>query len=487
MSRVRSQRNESGVAMVTVLLVGMVLTVVTSMAAFSTIREIKSGTADRQGAEALSYAEAGIDRFLRFIRVENVTWHELIRAGCEDPGGLVVPPGVVGSGSFEATLKVYEPNAPTEADKSVPAACNSRATAPNDPTGQHFIITSQGTKSDAQRVVEQVVKISPLGLPIGIYAQAVEAGGTPNMVGISMFTEGHISGREKLQFKGTDPYYYMSDFFDGVGGGRLMTEHVPAGAHALQGIYLKQNGTTPEFPGLPSSPTKNCTANDKGVPTGNPGQSIWDSDGSLASGSISSGCTGQTGWPISSKFTPTIMDRIRPHRLTEQDHQALRDAAKTTGIYCAIGATTSCTRNGQPMTGMPATWQDGDLAPLFAAGNNNFVAYFDFLTGSTLTNQIKWHANVWGCNDTNPDLNKSVVIVTRRGGLEFQGAQVNGAFIMDGELTYSGNPTLNGAIISQSGFRITGNANFSLDPCWVKNMPGPFLPTSPTTWAEVDR
>ena len=477
----KRMRNQSGVAMVTVLLVGMVLTVVTTIAAFSTIKEIRSSTDDRNAAEALSYAEAGIDRFLRYIRVENVTWHKMIVAGCEKPGGLVLPPGVVGAGTYEATMKVYEPNPPSgnPADRMVPGACNYRASAPNDPTGQFFIITSKGVGASANRVVQQIIRISPLGLPIGIYAQAIEAGGTPNMSGISMFTEGRILGREKLDFSGSDPYYYMQDVFpDGVSG-RSLTEHVPAAAHAIQGIFLKQNGTQPEFPGPTAPTTRNCTADANG-------QSLWDSDGSAATGTVTAGCTGQTGYPVSSKFTPTIMDKVRPHQLSEQDHQALRDAAKTNGIYCLIGGTTTCTLMGQPVS-VPAIWQDANIAPLFAAGVNNFVAYFDFVSGDALSNSVKWHANVWGCNATDPDASKSAVVVVRRGGLEFQSAQVNGAFIMDGELKYSGNPTLNGAIISQSGFRINGNANFSLDACWVKNMPGPFLTATPITWAEVDR
>ena len=115
------------------------------------------------------------------------------------------------------------------------------------------------------------------------------------------------------------------------------------------------------------------------------------------------------------------------------------------------------------------------------------MVYFDFLSGDALSNSVKWQADVWGCNSTNADLNRSAVIVSRRGGLEFQSAKVNGAFIMDGELKYSGIPTLNGAIISQAGFRINGTANFTIDECWVKNMPGPFLTAAPTTWAEVDR
>ena len=481
-------RNQAGVAMVTVLLVGMVLTVVTSVAAFSTIKELRASTDDRKAAEALAYAEAGIDRVLRFIRVENVTWHKLIVAGCEKPAGLAIPPGIIGDGTYSTTLKVYEPNPPSgnPSDRVVPGACNYRATAPNDPTGQHFIITSRGADASARRMVQQVVKISPLGLPIGIYAQTIEAGGTPTMTGVSMFTEGRILGRERLNFVGQDPYYYMQDFFpDGVSG-RSPLEHVPAAAHALLGIYMKQNGTKPEFPGPTPPTTQNCTANDAGGGGTSPGQSLWDSDGSAATGPMNKGCPGQFGHPLTSKFTPTIMDKVRPHNLTEQDHQALRDAAKTNGIYCAISGTTSCTRMGLPMS-TPQTWQNADIQPLFNAGINNFVVYFDFLSGDALSNSVKWQADVWGCNATDPDLNRSAVIVSRRGGLEFQSARVNGAFIMDGELKYSGTPTLNGTIISQAGFRINGTANFTIDDCWVKNMPGPFLTAAPTTWAEIDR
>lgn len=482
MKRLRSQR---GVAMVTVMLVGAALTAVTSMAAFSTIRELRAGTDDRKAAEALSYAEAGIDRFLQYLRIGNVTWAKLIRAGCEDAGGLVIPTGKIGNGNFTATLKVYEPN-PTSgnpADQFVPGACNYRASAPNDPQGQYFVITSKGTHPNAKRVVQQVVKVGPR-LPVGILANSVEANGTPNMTGISLFSETQIRGREKITFTGLDPYYFIRDVFpDGVVG-RDPGEHVPAAAHAPLGIFMKQNGTKPEFPGPDASdPEKNCDAN--GVLGA--GQSLWDSDGSTASGTVNSGCVGQVGYPITSKFSTSTLDAVRPHRVDEQDHQMLRDAAKANGIYCAITSTgSSCTLLGNPVA-YQSTWQTAHIQPLFDAGVKNFVAYFDFTSGDTLTNQVKWQAPVWPCNAVTPDLSKSAVIVVRRGGLEVQSAQINGAVIIDGEFKYSGNPTINGTIISQSGFRITGNATFSMDPCWVQNMPGVFLATAPHRWAEIDR
>ena len=54
--------------MVTVILIGAALTSVTTIAAYSTIKDFQSGTDDRKAAEALSYAEAGVDRFVQYLR-----------------------------------------------------------------------------------------------------------------------------------------------------------------------------------------------------------------------------------------------------------------------------------------------------------------------------------------------------------------------------------------------------------------------------------
>ncbi|MDQ3986397.1 MAG: hypothetical protein M3280_07865 [Actinomycetota bacterium] len=478
-------RGEAGVAMITVMLVGATLTVLASAAALTTISELRSGTDDRKAAEALSFAEAGIDRLLRYIRTgNNITWGKLIQAGCENPGGLKVPTGSLGVGSFEATLKVYEPNPPSgnSVDRFVPGACNYRATAPNDPQGQSFVITSKGSQPAAKRVVQQIVQIKPLGLPVGIYANVIDAGGSPNMVGVSMFSETQIRGREKLAFSGTDPYYFMQDVFPEGVVGRSPLEHAPAAGHAALGIFMKQNGTKPEFPGPAPETTKNCAANNGGVVS----QSLWDSDGSTATGSLTSGCSGQSGYPTTSKFTTTTLDSIRPHVLDEQDHVALRDAAKEGGLYCSInGGSGTCTLMGNTVA-YQSVWGDTHIAELFNSGIYNFVAYFEFLSGDTLTNQVKWHSNVWGCN-ADPNLTKSAVVVVRRGGIELQDASLNGAIIIDGDMKYTGNPVMNGTVISRGGFRISGNATFSLDDCWVQNMPGPFLTAVPNSWNEIDR
>ena len=248
-----------------------------------------------------------MDRFLSFLRQGTITWHHLIRAGCEKPEGLSVPTGTIGGGNFTATLKVYEANPPSgnDADRYVPGACNYRATDPNDPQGQLFVISSKGKTSDANRVVQQIVKIGPIGLPIGLVAPSIDANGNPNLAGISMFTEGQLKGR-RTQLHRNRPVLADPGRVPGGVSGRSPTDFVPAGAHALGGIYMKQNGSQPEFPGPSAPTTRNCTANGSG------GQSLWDSDGSAGTGTVTTGCTGQTGYPLSSKFTSDIMAKITP-------------------------------------------------------------------------------------------------------------------------------------------------------------------------------
>jgi hypothetical protein len=80
-----------------------------------------------------------------------------------------------------------------------------------------------------------------------------------------------------------------------------------------------------------------------------------------------------------------------------------------------------------------------------------------------------------------------MVLVVERGGVDYaSGALVNGAFLLDGAFKFTGNATINGTVIA-SEFWFRGGATFSLDDCWVQQMPGPWLAIEPVHWSEVDR
>jgi hypothetical protein len=467
-------RSERGVAMMTVLFVGAAMTAVTSVAAFATIRDFRAGNDDRKATEALAYAEGGIDRLMHHIRGGTVTWGQLAQAGC--PDALAVPEGAVGRGSFDTYLTVVDPFAAGAAGRFPPAACATVPDSPREPL--YLAVVSTGTHPKAVRVVQQVLKVEDIGLPVGLSAEHVDANGTPNTTNISMITEGVIVGRKQLNFSGLDPYYTLGDFWPGHDwtAGLSASSPVPAGAHSVNGIYLNSNGKDPEFTG---AAPKNCTANKDAGNT----QSLWDSDG--RGGAHSGGCSGQTGWPPDSLFTPEDYRAVAPGRLAIEDHEILEDAAKATGLYCYIPTTGAyCIRQGTQIG------YTTDVSPIVASGTNNFVAYFEFPAGDPLSNNISWASSVWnspnGCNP-DPDLNKSVVVIVKNGGVDFSGNnQVNGAFILDGNFDYTGTPQINGTVIAEN-FRVRGNATFSLDACWVQNMPGPFLGATPIQWSEIDR
>ena len=213
-------------------------------------------------------------------------------------------------------------------------------------------------------------------------------------------------------------------------------------------------------------------------------------DQSVGGGPISSSCPtwlGAQPAPTTSLFTPSDLQRVAPRTgLTDQDYLTLREAAKTSGLYCYFSSsgTSSCTKNGAAYSTNTTLGQSGidGLA-------NHHVVYVEFEdpTKALTTNQILWDATWWGC-DPNPAIDKSVVIVVRNGSMKFAaGEMVNGAlFLPEGGFNDTGGHTFNGTIIAKR-FDSTGNPKKTLTSCWVGNMPGPFLDVNTSRWSELDR
>lgn len=516
------KRNQSGVAMVTVLFVGAALTAVVSAASFVTIQQFQAGANDRKAATALGYAEAGIDRLVQYVRGSgNVTWSQLANAGCPVNGvtnyftdaGFVTstqnaPVEPIGNGTYQAYLTVYNLNSSDPTMQFAPGACTAPNTtvgsSPHDP--HYFVITSTGKAPAAKRVVQQVIKVTPKGLPIGLYSSTVSAGGTPNITGDSLVTTDKLLGRNKLVFTGCDPYYKATDFWPSFSGSSFCGSMAPSAAHAAGGIFLKQNGTSPEFPD-PSSGTMACNDNNNVSQLTSPTiyQSLWDGDGSPGSGTFTGTCGGLSGAPGTSKFTSADASNLAPSpALTPEDYAALKDAAQATGIYCAGTSAQSCTVNGTATTA-PSVWHDADIAPILNSGTKSFIAYFDFTAGSagSNANTVKWAASVQPVGatgttvcSTDPTKNRSVVIVIRNGSFELDNGQqgsgvVEGALIMDGngaQFSYTGSPLFDGPIIIPNGtINMGGGPTFQLDSCWVANMPTVLQNVTPIHWSEVDR
>jgi hypothetical protein len=310
-----------------------------------------------------------------------------------------------------------------------------------------------------------------------VYADRIDANGEGSMLSISLITPGPVTGREKIGFTGTDPYYVLDDFYPGMG-----QTPMPTAIHAVGEISFITpiNGRRVEHP-----PSLNCDANRRGTD----GQSVWD--GSGFGGPLVSGCPawGPT-FPTTSKFTSTDLTRVTPKpTLTEQDFQTLKQAARSSGLYCTPGGgqSLSCLRDGAATT-ISSTIQTNDLGTL--ATRSNFIVYIEFPSGTDPTavnNTVKWKAAVGPCSD-DPSVNRSMIFIIRNGSLTMQsGAVLTGAVILpEGRFDSEGQFTTHGTIIAKE-FWVRGGATFEMSPCWVRNMPGPFLDVTTTRWSEVDR
>lgn len=486
--------SERGVAMVTVLFIGAVMTAVTSVAAFSTIQEFRQGRDDRKASEALAYAEAGVDRFIKFIKTSgSINYNDLNSAGCGVNPPLSIPSGKIGNGLFTASLTVYNPFASNPVDRFPPAACNNRPVTPHPGQGgdlTYFVITSRGTHPDAARVIRQIISVEPIGLPVGLYARNFILKAHPAYNNVSMIAAGIITDRINDSFKGNDSYNLVSDLYPEGVVGRNLSDPAPAAAHAGEQILLKLS-STPEFTGSTLNPGgyKNCLADRT------PGRSIWDTQGFCCpngAGPITSGCPSSSTDPTAPGYPKSsVFNYVQP---PPPPHEDYLEGARSSGIFCSFpgvggsGATT-CTSRGVPFTYSENSFVTA-MTQLQLAGVRNFIVYVEYRSGTATQNNFSWDGSVWGCN---PDrlLNRSVVVDIRNGGFSDIGAggdKINGAIFAEGDFNTTGRMTFNGSI------HIGGTASFggsselvTLDPCWVKNFPTTFLKVLPGHWSEVDR
>lgn len=493
--------------MVTVLLVAAALTAITSAATFVTMQEFGATRADRNAAQALAFAEAGIDRLMLEIKGGNITWNNISLAGCDAPHPLISRTGSIGLGTYDTTLEVYDRAAVVAADRFRPTAC---ATASTSPVGTHsFLITSTGQQPSARRIARQVIDIKPLGLPIGAYAyERIDVNGTVNMQNASMVTEGVVTNRDNIGFSGTDPYYRLRDFYGSRVSVTTGAYRMPAAVHAKGAITY---GPASKLVEHRAGAEPNCDANPKGTT----GQSQWDGSGTAVLATLTAACAPPNQWPGSGEvdsngtqgpiLTPnTILPptaqfleddrkRVAPlPRLSDQDYLTLKQSAKGNGLYCRVTAGTSleCSEAGGPYTALTAnrlnsSYIDAPSIPLA------FVVYVEFNNDGLdpFAKKVLWGGgtDIGPCSTT-PATNKTAVVIVRYGSFDSSGSSyINGVMLLpEGQFESTGTFTLEGTIIVRRIVNF-GTVTIRLSSCWLQNLPGPFLDVIPVSWSEVDR
>lgn len=496
MSR-RRFAGEHGVAMITVIFVAAGLLAVSTAGSVLALNQLRAGNASTRGSEALSYAEAGLQRFLRELKRGSFGLSPILTAGCST-APVTLPQGTVGSGSYTAQLTVYNPATTpqvppawtgtattagpcTDPPGTSPARFPAGAPTPSPRTPYTYAITSTGVSSTGRRVIRAIVTISGAGLPRGVFVNQLNANGNPDFNSISLFSRSDVYGREKLGFTGTDLQYTLADVY---GTAYSSTTFVPAAAHSVGAIYLKTNGkNTREHP-----PQVNCTAN----PRGTAGQSRWD--GSIGgSGPIATAPCGAGAYPPTSFFTKNDFDRVGGGRtnlpqLTEAEYASLKANAQSRGLYCSItsGGVSTCTRYN-PASGLVEAYALGAINTN-PVPNSAYVAYFEYAPGGDpSTRSIKWNAAVPTCS-ADPALNTSATIVVRHGGIDFRGGvtMYGSAIAPEGVVDAAGGFTIIGPVIANE-LRLRGSATFKLDTCSQTNSPAVSLQITGGRWSEIDR
>lgn len=495
-------RGQAGVAMVTVLLVGAVLTVVAATASFATIQELSSSSDDSVSGQALSISEAGVDRAITGIRrggtaqIGNIPWATVMKSGCNNNAeGTLSLTGNVGGGSFTVTVKPVTPM----------TTCNlADVPLPNVP--QRVYLTSTGTVGGAERTVQQEIRVVGTNLPIGLFATSdVDVNGAGNqnparVRRISLVTGGDLEDRNFIAFEGYDPWYTQHDFYGNNVKNRCTdaqtaantcnpTDHLPAAAHVVGVIECANNGpcgtTRNEHDPATDDHPVSCNANPNGSVAN---QSAWDGSfyGAPTTSGTVTGCANTAiGVPPTTKYPAPGVPPIAIPSLTPEEHENLRAAALSTGLYCNLSR---CRIKGGPEFNNSGTWSGTEAG--WSTLPNNFTAYFDYPNMGyphPPAHRVTWGANVSACSN-NQATNKSAIIVVHNGDFSVAGGTLlSGAIIaQEGDVTFGGGAAINGSVISRT-LTMGGNGNFTLDDCALANLLFPFLDVTPVRWVELDR
>ena len=488
-------RDERGVALVTVLFVGAVMTVTVSAAAFIAVQEFRASNRDRGATSALALSEAGIDRTIQWLRSNQAPWRFLVLSGCGTVGSVggvsystITLNGQIGTGTYSTTI--------TRKD-----ACSPLPTAvPNPRVAQTMVLTSTGCTSNtagtacptgsSKRVVRQAVSLSSRSLPVGMSAARIDVRGNPTFRNMVVVARGIVNTRRQIVISGTDPYYKKSDFYPCTGTeteaagqcftpGSVNDAAMPASVHSTDRIFLSPNGTN-EHP-----PNPNCTAG-----------YVWD--GSATGGTVTGTACGVAfpNRPPTTLFTDVDADYVaRDPRLTEEDHLFFKEIAQQSGLYCSNygSAAATCKRGGTSPVTCTATCNtiSGAIDQTDIAGlGNYYVVYIEYPDGTDATrNMLQWNvaspAPSQPCNTT-VAANTMAVVIVRNGGVETRSDFMGAIFAEDGHFETSGNFTFEGTIAANF-IRTRGSPTICNSQRWMDSMPGIFIQAVPLQWSEVDR
>jgi len=423
----RAGRDDAGVALLTVIFAGAVITALAMVAATVSLNNLRNAGRDRVAGGALGAAEAGLAEAVSYLSTSTAGELACSPACATNPWGnqaspksITFPDGRVA----KVYITVVQSFAPP-AQKLALYKIHSTGTSGTGP----------GT-----RVLEQTVTGKPAEIPIGVYANTINVSGTPQTYAESVFTKNCISGRNQMRF-GTalDPYF-----------------GIPPSAHSVKWISEKNSG---------------CSATEaNNIHKSAACNPAYPYDQDLQGGPIGSPCSAPNN---TSKFTQADLDTYG-RGLTENELALLRTQAKSIGQYWT-------SPNGW-VPPNPNVYPHAVI--FFDVGPNDTVNiqseldsyYWD---GATCTNPTTPRTLIIVINNSS----------SGSGGLVLNSnSKLSGAiFVQRGKLSFNGSVTWTGTIWADVIERWNGAATAQLTPCFLKYLPGGLMRITPTRFREVDR
>lgn len=443
------QRDDRGVAVLTVFMVGAILTALGVAVTQATITNLDNAGRDRVAGGALGAAEAGIAGAISHMRDNGV------RAFCDTcttPWNVSAPTTLTytGGGQAVVSIKTIEAYAP-----------------PAIKTGR-YLIRSTGTSGagPGKRTLEQTVAVTPFAFPLGVYSQAkVNLGGQVKIAQESLFSGDCIDSRSKLSFIAGPTGSVVDPYND-----------IPAGAHSVSYITdqnqakCSTNLSTIKdtIHSLGTCSTKYPTDQSKlGGPFVSP-----------AGDTCITASMGKGDYPTKgSKFDlDTLRDTYGfvPRGLTDEQYALLKSRAKAAGTYFTGGTAPVF----PPASNIPGT-----------PGYNPII----YIEGQNLSLTTQLNGYGWVADPSCTQLHPSVILVVERGTLSI-GSSTNltgHVFVPDGTTDFSGGAQLTGTIFTAE-LKFTGggdnstSGNIGLNDCYTRNTHGGLFDVTKERFRQVD-
>jgi hypothetical protein len=484
-------RDDSGIGVITVIMVIAVLTAFLITATTMTVNNLGNTQRDRQSLSALSTSEAGVAQATQFLRGTN-----LGALTCVEPAAGAVPGAtcsgagpswtsatnprqvmlngasgacVVSSDCFKVWIGTVLPYAPNCAARhaSPPAACYGVYRV-------HSTGVSGGGPGARKLAVD--VKVTPYPYPIGVFAETLSGNGNVGVHYESIFTNGCMMNRQSDAASGSGVQFSYDS-----AAGRSVLDLIydqPTAAHAVGKISTNSTSCGTSGSAFPIHETSKSNTTPKAC---NP-TFRFDQDAEGGPLTAGDGCYGAytrsdgTKYATNSLFTQADLQNYgyRPRGLTDAQYDALRSQAQAQGTYNlspgGVSAALTSLANGG-ITSPVLYWDNSSVS----LSQNDFPASFSRnldATGSCVSNSV------------------TIVVSGPGHDLSYQGGTsapylVASVFVPDGTLTGGGGRNTIGTVFAKT-IDLGGNVDFYMDQCFANNPPGATLDAQVISWREDD-